>query len=1392
MKSLDDLLALGKSAWTCASACVGLLIAANLSYGTVSASNGSIIGRIQLDYSGSGGLEYVDPLEGRTVVLIDENTDQIVGQTTTNINGEYQFSGLANGQYRVSLNETEEYPYYISSVRYGAKDNEGNEFGAVQVEEEVMYEGEYIDNFTVLNYQEYLYDDFYAVVKLPFSFPFYGKRYDRVVIAENGYLSFDFYYHNLNSEIFRSRGGPFQTACVEEVGIGYEADGSSWTERGWLADGCHDYSYECWGATSIIAPLMTDISSYTDYCYEESDNYGSVKYGQIINYDTEEVEAFVVEWDAVGLETAYGTFLTFRAYLYPNGQIRFEYEYMNNCNYGSESSLYLFESEQCDSTIYGSVGLEGPYENNPLIIQDFRLGECESTSSSSSSSSSSTSSSSSSSSTSTSSSSSTSTSSSSSSSSSSGELFYGCGDEQSNYVKTEYAILFTPETMNKVEIIDGETVELDIAVSFYYPATIAGAVQLDTNENGVWDFDDEYIEEEIVIYVDLNNNGMRDEEEPYVLSEQGDWYIGWDPYTNEGIFLPSGTYTFRQDLSFTPQYEEIPERSLVVSALNIRQIMSASSEGIAPLAGAQAPTPPLLQVIYPDENSQGMFMNLLHYRYPIEPFFFPQFEGDFYPEASLDLTAVVNVGSDEDFGGFLGLPNFISGLGNGIQGLTGSGIFVGGEFGQVLGLASINPFNGALQVGAAADFSIEGELPLLLNAPFAYQPGGVEQTFNFAFANNVGALLMELLGGGSDEPITLGSYLVFDDGQGEVELTEYFFEGVFVAGSAVDSEGNIWLSCIDIESFDHYNATNPILFLTQLTISEGVVEMGARTYIDPDLYNVVLELPFEGDGPGFNPATLILTLLGTLMQGLAWDPVEEVLMLALFTPDLEEAYYNECSSPLDLFGGGLIATWYPGDVTSSEWCNYGDGCFPIEYANFDLVSYITDEYMPTGAEVISVTGFTVSLCESECGECGPGFIFLNRFVEQPEPEGNIIFVDAASTAFAPDGSSWEDAFPTLQAGLAEAQARMDELAQNPPQEPVDPLQVWVANGTYTTDSGSFTLVNGVSVYGGFAKTEATPEDRDRSFLDAYRSGETATGTTVLQGVSGTTHVVIVSNTGAETLLDGFVITGGNANVGSQTESFGGGIYGTNASVTVSNSVITGNSARYYGGGVYISGGASLFSGCVFTQNTALFDGGAVYLSTGNHRVDACWFENNTAAYNGGALMTNQAALTLTNSVFGYNKSGRYGGAIQQNSTTAAAKTNAVSLIRNNTFYGNSVVDTRNNPTGYGGALSNDRYVKAIVENNIFWANRARLNPQIYSMAVANITVRYNTIQGNYSPSTFTKIQDPFLNVDTFEIINPLSTAINGGSVDVEPFDLYGNQRLLQTLGAIAYGDQSDR
>lgn len=162
-------------------------------------------------------------------------------------------------------------------------------------------------------------------------------------------------------------------------------------------------------------------------------------------------------------------------------------------------------------------------------------------------------------------------------------------------------------------------------------------------------------------------------------------------------------------------------------------------------------------------------------------------------------------------------------------------------------------------------------------------------------------------------------------------------------------------------------------------------------------------------------------------------------------------------------------------------------------------------------------------------------LFTNAYGAPPDPDANGVFyvnknVSASSNQ---SGNSWTNAMSEMADALKFAKT-LNKIT------PGKVKQIWVAAGTYkplysAEDSAnfgdgnrdnSFVLVSDVQIYGGFVGTETALTERNLKNNVSTLSGDLGV---VNIATDNAYHVVVAVNVSENTILDGFVITGGNAN-----------------------------------------------------------------------------------------------------------------------------------------------------------------------------------------------------------------------------------------------------------------------
>ena len=360
---------------------------------------------------------------------------------------------------------------------------------------------------------------------------------------------------------------------------------------------------------------------------------------------------------------------------------------------------------------------------------------------------------------------------------------------------------------------------------------------------------------------------------------------------------------------------------------------------------------------------------------------------------------------------------------------------------------------------------------------------------------------------------------------------------------------------------------------------------------------------------------------------------------------------------------------------------------------------------------------------------------------------------------AGDGSDWGAQAMDLQTALADNNC----------------TEIWVTGGVYkpvtpvlpgsptANERGvSFVIDRPLQLYGGLAGTESLLAERDlsadfTSVLSGDIGGDDTTGADQVvvnaADISGANsiHVVLIDGTtgtaiGTSTVVDGFVITAGQANT-SAPGSWGGGLLcdgegpDSECSPVLRNLTFSGNRADHGGAicnnGSYSGNSHPIIEDATFRGNLAVIGGGAMFNNgrSGNsspHLLNLTFFQN--AADFGGA-------------VFNYAQSGK-----------------SSPTIESATFSGTTALT-------FGGAIANTSLAgesKPVILHSIVWGNAAPENPSIgnspaYPDTTTHPDIIFSVIEGSGGSGAS---WDPNIghngggNIDADPMLGPLQD--NGG------------------------------
>ncbi len=373
---------------------------------------------------------------------------------------------------------------------------------------------------------------------------------------------------------------------------------------------------------------------------------------------------------------------------------------------------------------------------------------------------------------------------------------------------------------------------------------------------------------------------------------------------------------------------------------------------------------------------------------------------------------------------------------------------------------------------------------------------------------------------------------------------------------------------------------------------------------------------------------------------------------------------NNCDSQID---EGVLLTFY----LDSDADSFGDTFMSIQACSMPA-GYVANNSDCNDADA-TISPLAADLFDSTDNNC------------DGQVDENTIFVDIDAASGLNDGSSWTNAFTSLQDALSVA---------------VYGNEIVVAEGTYKPDQGvgitmgtrdaAFALKNGVAIYGGFTGNETILSDRDWRKYPTVLSGDIG-----IEGETSDNSYSVIYNENVDTtaVIDGFIITAGNA-IYVPGPSYGGGMNNYYSSPTISNCTFVGNYGAF-GAGINNDYSDPNIFNCIFRDNEAKSEffplgfGGGINNQHSNPTITNCVFFNNSALSEGGAISNNASGSTITNCTFENNTAGNY-----------------------------------------GGGISNSYNSNTVVSNTIFWGNSAVLlgGPQIYENG-GTLTINYSDIEG---------------------------------------------------------------
>ncbi|WP_146106880.1 T9SS type A sorting domain-containing protein [Polaribacter porphyrae] len=351
---------------------------------------------------------------------------------------------------------------------------------------------------------------------------------------------------------------------------------------------------------------------------------------------------------------------------------------------------------------------------------------------------------------------------------------------------------------------------------------------------------------------------------------------------------------------------------------------------------------------------------------------------------------------------------------------------------------------------------------------------------------------------------------------------------------------------------------------------------------------------------------------------------------------------------------------------------------------------------------------------------------VNRFVN-PDATGNK------------NGTSWANAYTSIQDALNAAPTNLT---------PGSIYRIWVKAGVYKPGNQRINFFhfrkNQIRIYGGFNGTETHISQRNINQNKTILSGDLNDNDNGSLNINDATRqdnsfrVVVVEAVGV--VIDGFTITGGNANGTLSGQDRGAGMSAHNGSfsLTVRDCIIENNLASFAGGAIIIdesTAGTSFmdqsFERCLFRHNEAEL-GGVFFIR-----------QNLISGAN-----SNPPRVTIVNSIAYGNKAtnvnNNFGGSfmwINNNNANSGGINKFITVYVRNSTIANNVDDNADGGVIVAGSNNSGALIRLRMDNSIFYNNKKQgiVSPTFSSWNFSNPATA--VVESSHSEDNFSTVSN---------------------------------------------------